>query len=90
MSELDFGPSERDYFVYQHMKIVFANRLPGLSILDPPVSLAFAALDQINRCKSKGINEHRIKVGSAIADIDVINQIVMREDAISSEDLHGG
>ena len=85
MSELDFGPHERDYYAYQHMLAAASVMQPGDDILAPKVSQVFAAQDQINRCLARGIDRRLIVVGAALASIDTMNQLMSLVDAPSPE-----
>ena len=87
MSELDFGPHERDFFVYQHMRTAVRDMQPGDDILHPKVSKVFDAQDQINRCLDRGIDQRRIVVGAALANIDAMNQLTLSMDAPFTEDF---
>ncbi|HZL08021.1 MAG TPA: hypothetical protein VFC50_02400 [Candidatus Dormibacteraeota bacterium] len=85
MSELDFGPHEQDYFVYCHMQTAASGLQLEDNVLNPRVSRVFAAQDQINRCRAKGIAEGSIVVGAALANIDAMNQLAAHLDATSPE-----
>jgi hypothetical protein len=86
MSELDFGPRERDFFVYQHMLAAATKSLDaGSNVLNPKVSYGFAQLDQTIRCRDRDIDEKRILLGLFIADIDTMDQLLTPVDDFFEE-----